>query len=517
MVRSFIRGARLLLPWDTRTMVLVGGICVLQLAVIKLAYDLGFHTQASPRLIYHAIPVAISTLYHGWPLDMTALHGVAMAFQSPTNDLDGLIRSQIAAALADDAVYYWNADDRGMGLYVILAFYIFGASIKSVHILYFLIMSVSVFSYVHAYRKNISKLIYMMFLLAGWYVAFRAAPFSFDPAGFGEMNTAPTDSRGFELLAMPALLHLLLWGDERGKASALEWGALFFQAMLLAFLLLCRSALMVPLYVTFGLLLVSLIVQKEGKVRRGIVIVFLASAVLAGGCVERFVYNPSYRAVDRTVWHNVLMGIVSPAIRSATGLAGQSDLAGVDAVQRYARDQGRLYEWQHWPAQKILNTLGGHGAFNWREYDREARSLWFSLWRDWPWEMLKDYSIRKPLEILRVVVRTRRPADGPPEGGGMRAWQAGAGLTLFCGPIFFAGLVAVFANRGQVWRMPPLHIFAGLFCGALVPSLLFYAIYPILMSAVALGCVGGLCVLSAAGAWGMRKMVSRLNPLRGGG
>src|SRR5262245_17780539 len=67
---------------------------------------LGLHRHASTRYRFHAIPVAVSQLYHGRAHDYTAFRPLAHRFHDPTGDLD----EQIAESLAADpgaGTYFW--------------------------------------------------------------------------------------------------------------------------------------------------------------------------------------------------------------------------------------------------------------------------------------------------------------------------------------------------------------------------------------------------------------------------
>ena len=90
-------------------------------AAISLAviYIGGRHSEldrhVTNRLQFHAIPVALSVLYHGRTHDYTAYSSVAIPFQTPAPDVD----TKIARAIGNvpppgDSTYYWVADDRGM-------------------------------------------------------------------------------------------------------------------------------------------------------------------------------------------------------------------------------------------------------------------------------------------------------------------------------------------------------------------------------------------------------------------
>ena len=91
------------------------------------------------RLRFHAIPVAMSVLYHGRRHDYTTYRSLALGFQErpqaiPTSEDSIETRLAWAATYTppkDDATHYWAADDRGWADYVIGAFALFGPHVKS--------------------------------------------------------------------------------------------------------------------------------------------------------------------------------------------------------------------------------------------------------------------------------------------------------------------------------------------------------------------------------------------------
>src|SRR2546430_17601124 len=84
----------------------------LSLALIyRRGIEIGSDRNVADRYRYHAIPVAISSMYHRRPHNFTAYKTLAFRFQAP-GDLDTLIASSIkmtGSQLSGD--YYWAADD----------------------------------------------------------------------------------------------------------------------------------------------------------------------------------------------------------------------------------------------------------------------------------------------------------------------------------------------------------------------------------------------------------------------
>lgn len=104
---------------------------------------------------FHAIPVAISQLYHGWQHDYTGSWQVAMPFQgSLLSTQDLILKSVTQSVPANDQVYFWTADDRGLSDFVYGAFTVFGPSVPSLFYFWFLLLGISLCAGLFAYRRD---------------------------------------------------------------------------------------------------------------------------------------------------------------------------------------------------------------------------------------------------------------------------------------------------------------------------------------------------------------------------
>jgi hypothetical protein len=151
--------------------VLVCAWAALALAAIYVrGQHLALDRHVSSRLQFHAIPVALSVLYHGRPHDYTAFSSLAISFQASTADA----RAIASVPPADDKTYYWVADDRGMGDYVIAAFALFGPHPKSLYYAYFVVLACSVVLFLADLGRRAAGNAILLFVLGALYTCVSA-------------------------------------------------------------------------------------------------------------------------------------------------------------------------------------------------------------------------------------------------------------------------------------------------------------------------------------------------------
>ncbi|HWY36368.1 MAG TPA: hypothetical protein VNX68_17115, partial [Nitrosopumilaceae archaeon] len=120
------------------------------------------------RLQYHAIPIAISTLYQSHKHDYRGWRSTEIPFQANRELSDELIAEQIKAPVDKrQGHYYWVADDRGYADYVIAAFALFGPHMKSLYNFWFVILLISTTLFVFAFRKQICAMAFLALLIIG--------------------------------------------------------------------------------------------------------------------------------------------------------------------------------------------------------------------------------------------------------------------------------------------------------------------------------------------------------------
>lgn len=360
------------------------------LTTLGFARSIGLSTaEPTQRMQYHALPVAISQLYHGRAHDYTAHWQIAMAFQAP----GGTVQEQIARAVtqpvpATPQTYFWTADDRGLSDFVYGAFKIFGPSVPSLFYFWFILLGASLCTALLAYRRDPWSLA----MIASGMIAIGVIIPIYGRAN-GGLPIHISESRMFDVLGCIALLHLLLSIYRPvGAPLWLRAGALLFQAALLGFLLHTRSTL---IWILLVIILVSLAVTLKRWLDRkpaGTRLQSLAPAALII-CVwagvlgyQSLMLNPAYRTEigPRTVWHNALIGLaVSPVYAQRLIMPVLDDARATEAVLRDMTQRQDPRLGPNWNITNIMNSLGGHSRFDWVTYEAAARSLVMrSLWSD---------------------------------------------------------------------------------------------------------------------------------------
>src|SRR5690349_6971751 len=106
---------------------------------------LRLYRSPSNRLRYHAIPVAVSRLYHGWPRNYTASHSLAMQFHNTNRRVADILRESLHPPYPiGTGIYFWVADDRGLADYVVASFRLFGPRLHSLSQFYCLVLATTV-------------------------------------------------------------------------------------------------------------------------------------------------------------------------------------------------------------------------------------------------------------------------------------------------------------------------------------------------------------------------------------
>jgi hypothetical protein len=445
------------------------------------------------RLRFHAIPVAISVLYHGRPHDYTAFWNLAIGFQGP-DPLQSKIEWAVKyTPVPNERTYYWAADDRGMGDYVLAAFALFGPHTASLYSFYFLVLGVSVTLFLLDLGWHPFMSALLIFALGALYTCLSVLPLSnitvavFEPGSLYE-------PRVIELLSYVATLHLAatMFVDNRWRPSRIAIVAA--QAAILAACYHARST--VGWEVLFVLIAgVTWWGWRHGYVPRRTASVSRASgaglpwpaiclvaALLLVAAYQRYAYNPHYfrDTGGRTIWHNALMGLQSNGHLAQKYQLGINDNVVVKAVRDYLREIKDPRLTDEWTDNNILGTLGGHAAFNWFIYEAAARNFYWHIWRVDPRSMLRCYLIDKPADMRTVVVNALQ-SDPMPFGSarGLSFNPLAAAALLMVAPGFLLAAIGGHAFRRAIAAMIVL-----LACSA-IPGLLFYPVVHTMMGAFA--------------------------------
>jgi hypothetical protein len=248
----------------------------------------------------HAIPVAISQIYHGRVHDYTAFWSIAMQFYNQ-QPLDAAIDQAVRADIPPgDRTYYWPADDRGLSDFVNVAFRLFGPKLEALFYFWFLLLGFSVVAAILRYRQDPVALA----VIACSLICIGAVLPALTRAvgeGFQEPSIHISESRMFDILGIVALVHLVLAMQRPPTAQRwLDITTLVAQAGLIAFLIHARTSVLWLFVAILSIALVLAVVRMNESAR-----VVQGGAVLAVSCVvlvawagiplyQRAAFNPAY-------------------------------------------------------------------------------------------------------------------------------------------------------------------------------------------------------------------------------
>jgi len=462
-------------------------VCLLFAAVDRL----GLNQSANTRYRFHAIPVAVSTLFHHYPHDYTAARNLALRFHDPGRNLD----DQIGEATQPDAdlgggTYFWVADDRGLADFVLGAFWLFGPGIKSLADFWFLVLSFSLLLYLIGFWRTPAALVLPPFVLLGWVAILSVAPerLPFPNAqGYWGEEIALCESRLFDGLALVALLHLAILAGTSSSTSRLAWATAVPQAALLIFLYHARSSLGWQYLALASLASVRVgwwvlnrycaenIPGVELVARPLFVLALLAASLVGIKQYQRAIYHPQYAKEhgQRTVWHNALMGLAfHPALRDELPIQHCDDRDAVDLVLARMAARDPSLDRNIWNWQAALNSLGNHNEFDWNRYETVARDIYFESWRTYPLSMAECHLYSKPRDLVRQAqIMGKRLVSGVGHGA-MPEFLAAFGLTLVA--VTGAGVRLGRDPEARIQLRSLSGILAGLIPFSLIPGIAFY-------------------------------------------
>jgi hypothetical protein len=453
---------------------------------------LGLSGYASGRYRAHAIPVALSQMYHGRPHDYTAHLDIAAAFHGP-EPLDDLVaRFADPATPVGEGTHFWTADDRGLSDYVCLAFRLFGPRSASLANLYFALLAASLLVFTLAHRRDPAALFLPVLALLGLLAYAHTGPhYAAVVLGDGEPWKEPVglfDSRMFESVAILAWLHLALLAWRPAGPAA--WLAAVPQAALLLFLYHARSSLgwmYLSLFVLAGTAVVArLRVARRGGIPPGgltrpLVIAGLLAVSLGGlALYKRAAYHPAYFADHgaRTFWHNALMGYsYHPKLRAALDI-GIDDTRTILLVIRDMEQRGDPRLTPEWTLAKIGGSLNPGKEFNWREYERSARHAYFGVWRRTPGRAIACYAWYKPRDLASHTRQLAGPLAADLRSGRANLLAIGLAVVAVLLPLGWWAVRRDPAMRAAVreLRVPLVCLLAF----STIPAIAFYAAIPTL-------------------------------------
>lgn len=378
---------------------------------LAIAFGLGLSSaEPTERMRYHALPVAISQLYHGQEHDYTANWQVAMAFQTPGQAVKDVINATVGPSFEKTAqVYFWTADDRGLADFVYGAFVAFGPHLTSLFYFWFLVLGTSLALALIAFRRDP----FALAVIASAMVAVGVLLPVYTHANAG-LPVHISESRMFDPLGGVALFHLLLSIFRPIRTTMWLHGlALLLQAALLGFLFHTRTTLV---WILLSVAVVSLtitFVRFRKRAPLPTLLQAVAPAILiVAAWAGVLIYQSAamHRAYlteigPRTVWHNILIGLIqSPTFSKELQITEFSDGVAADAVLLDMRQRGDPRLGPGWTRDNIMNSLGGHARFNWVAYESAARSLVLRTLIDHPKATLELALWQKPKRVFQALL-----------------------------------------------------------------------------------------------------------------
>jgi hypothetical protein len=469
-------------------------------AIHARGHQLGLDQHVTNRLRFHAIPVAISVLYHARPHDYTAFQSLAMPFQI-AGSLETLIeRAREDAPPPGDPTYYWAADDRGMADYVIAAFALFGPHTQSLYSFYFVVFGTSVLLVLLDQSWHPVKSAALLFTLGAFYAGLSVIPLGnltvavFEPGSLYE-------PRIIELLAYVATLHLGLTAFLDQSWTWRRIAIVAGQAVIVAACYHARSSVgWEVLFVVAAGGGFWIYQRLSGWREPPWGVICLVSALVLVTAYQHFAFNPRYfrEAGARTVWHNALMGLSANRMLAAKYELSINDAAAIHAVRSYMGGVNHPLLTPEWTDANILGSLGSHTEFNWSAYEQAARDLYWHIWRVDTGDMLRCYLFDKPMEMLTIVGRAIQGDPSPPPNAERLSFNplAAGALAIVVPGLLIAGTSAASFQSALV------AVLVLLGC-SLAPGLLFYPVVHTMTGAfvtLALTLYSTIAGLLAAGA-----------------
>lgn len=350
------------------------------------------------RIKISAAPIAISMLYQDHKHDYRGWKSTAMRFQEEGPLTDKLLSKQINAPVdRSQGHYYWIGDDRGFADYMIAAFALFGPRVKSLYYFWFVILLLSVTLFISSFRKETWAIAFLALVILGIHSAAAFLKFLY--------GTMPIfEPRFLDVLALIAVCHIMLASIffKKNDLKTQLW-PLSGQLLIFIFLLHARSTLFWEVIAITGISLFAIVMKRKwnGLSFPTLVIGLLLFAMTGLVGYKQCVYHKKYlKSLNvRIFWHNALMGIVKKS--SAPGDYLIDDHAIAQLVIEHAKDSNTCASClKKLSSQELLNSLGNHGTVDWVAYENCAKKLFFSIFKQNKWEIIRAYLFDKPLRTI---------------------------------------------------------------------------------------------------------------------
>ena len=466
--------------------------------LIVVLFFRGLHlhlaSRITDRIKFHAIPIAISELYHHHPHDYTGIKSVEVAFQSPI-DTEILITKSIAQTVeGHHENYYWVADDKGFTDYVIASFYLFGPYLKSMYYMWFVILIASVGLFLISFSKQKEALSLLCLLLLGMYVGISTFTLCNSEGMNAEItlsslsSTALYDTRLLDVLALVSVFHMLILAS---KTNVFNWRrdgwSLLGQIGVFIFLYHARSSLGWELAAVFIYCLFCLCSniskkKKSKKIMHKLISPILVVGTLSGSLLflnvyKHIVYHPQYFAGigQRTFWHNMLMGLGADSSLQNKYNLKLNDFSAAAAVINFARESDQCTkDVVEQEPQKLLNTLGNWGTADWVSYENCAKKLFFHIVAKNKLSIIRLYVITKPINSLRILkMAMEKSSNIALENVRSQYGMKWSPFNMSNLGFLFITLLLTFRSFHR-WRKKHMQMCSIVLIASFIPSVVFY-------------------------------------------
>jgi len=293
-----------------------------------------------------------------------------------------------------------GANELGYSDFIYYSFRLFGIHISSLYYFYFLLLAISCGLFLLEYRR----LPFFMFVLAV-YLAQLFFLQNYASAKGVQLATL-SNSRVFSAVSLLPAFHIFLAIWLPRPFSLLTLTTTFFQAILLAFILTCRSEViwqvgLVLAAVPIALLLATRLSPVHERLR--VSKVFLRSwpaalmliIVFASTALVNFNVDARYKAEPKShiFWHDILGGILAADPKLRREYTGEELPASATISDKYTdtvvyaavlRDLNERRDARSPIARVVNGTITIDLMSGWGEYDHLVRSLAFRVIRDHP-------------------------------------------------------------------------------------------------------------------------------------
>lgn len=474
--------------------------------VFNRGLALGVDQGTTDRLRFHAVPVALATLYHGFPHDYTSRTQLALTFQDKGPSIDSKIEfvRSMKGVDPNGEKYYWAADDRGMADYVIAAFKLFKPRETSLYKFYFLLLLTAVSAYIAAYYRSPTMLALAIFTVAGLGAFQPVLPLVDGQAFFAlvksDLRASPVglfEPRILDILTMLSVLHIALFSVRTTRLTFVVVLALLVQIIIFFFCYHARSSLGWQLLAMFILAAVAVIrvipaLRQFPRLPIGTALIaFLPMITLLAGMgalsvYKHSAYDPRYfeDMGGRTFWHNALMGLGSSSrnaweiykLKHGEYKVGFDDRMIVEAVLHHVATEKKIALPPDWNSKFILESLGGHQQFDWKTYEIYARDLYWDIWSKHKQRVLALYLFKKPVDSIKTVARTIVNKRGSTLSETQIRKAAGLYFNPYDLPLFIFVLGAIALAYGGLTRCRDIWVAVAILgCASLIPSVAFYS------------------------------------------